>query len=312
MKIKQLVYGVASFIPGIDKLYQKIQKTGGTTDSRYCYSIWMRHLVMMEKNGYTTKPKVVAELGPGDSIGIGLMALLTGSSNLFTLDVVHFSSIEENLKVFDKLVVMLKRKDDIPGEGEYPKVKPYLDNYTFPHKILTKDRLIESLEPLRLKMIRNSIINHNSFDSVIKYKVPWLNDKVIAGNAIDYLISNSVLEHVNDLDVVYDAMFIWLKKGGVMAHQVDFKCHGTASEWNGHWMYSDFLWSLIRGRRVFLLNRSYLSMHVDYINKLGFKRLFVVPTMLKTDIEIKNLPDRFCQMTENDLTVSSAFVQCVK
>ena len=53
-------------------------------------------------------------------------------------------------------------------------------------------------------------------------------------------------------------------------------------------------------------------MHVDYINKLGFKRLFVVPTMLKTDIEIKNLPDRFCQMTENDLTVSSAFVQCVK
>jgi len=97
-----------------------------------------------------------------------------------------------------------------------------------------------------------------------------------------------------------------------MAHQVDFKCHGTASEWNGHWMYSDFLWSLIRGRRVFLLNRSYLSMHVDYINKLGFKRLFVVPTMLKTDIEIKNLPDRFCQMTENDLTVSSAFVQCVK
>ena len=312
MKIKQLIYGVASFIPGVDSLYQKFQSTGGTIDARYCYSIWMRHLIMMDLSNHDTNPSVVAELGPGDSIGIGIMALLTGSSRLIALDVVQFASIENNIRVFNELVEMLRGCEDIPGENEYPKVKPYLNDYKFPHKILTKNRMDFCLKHDRIKIIRDSIMNYESSNSVISYKAPWFDDNIITDNVVDYLISNSVLEHVNDLELVYKSMYIWLKKGGVMGHQVDFKCHGTASEWNGHWKYSDFLWSLIRGNRIFLLNRSYLSIHLNYINKYKFDNLKVLSTILPSNIQIEELQERFSKMTEKDLIVSSAFIQCIK
>lgn len=47
MKLKQLIYGVASFVPGVIRLCAK--GTGGTDSARYCYSVWLRHLVMAKK-----------------------------------------------------------------------------------------------------------------------------------------------------------------------------------------------------------------------------------------------------------------------
>jgi len=85
MKLRQLAYGIATFIPGIQSLRQK--GTGGTDTSRYCYTIWLRHLVMAKSNGLNFHPKVVAELGPGDSLGIGLAALISGSDKYFAFDV---------------------------------------------------------------------------------------------------------------------------------------------------------------------------------------------------------------------------------
>ena len=155
MKIIQLIYGIATFVPGVNQYLPK--KTGGTDSARYCYSVWLRHLVMAKSNGLNPYPKIVAELGPGDSLGIGLAALISGSEKYFAFDVVKHANTERNIKIFDELVTLFRNREAIPGDDEFPEVKPYLDEYHFPADILDESRLKDALEVSRIQKIRNSI-----------------------------------------------------------------------------------------------------------------------------------------------------------
>src|SRR5689334_17334685 len=83
---KRFLFNAATFIPGVSKLppvkrvfERRSLGTKGTDQARYCYSVWLRHLSLAAANGLDTDPKSVAELGPGDSIGIGIAAVLTGA-----------------------------------------------------------------------------------------------------------------------------------------------------------------------------------------------------------------------------------------
>ena len=96
--LTSIVKGTFKHIPGIKNILS--QRTGGTIESRYCYSIWMRHL--MHWNIYNDNvPEIVAELGPGDSLGTGLCSLLSGSKQLYALDVIKYWDNQRNLKIFE-------------------------------------------------------------------------------------------------------------------------------------------------------------------------------------------------------------------
>ena len=309
MKLKQLIFGIATFIPGN---WFRVKGTGGTDSARYCYSVWLRHLVTANNNGLNTAPRVVAELGPGDSLGIGLAALISGVEEYFAFDVVEHANIERNIEIFDELVTLFKNRVDIPGEDEFPKVKPYLETYKFPEDILTDNRLDQALENARLEKIRNSISNPGHKDSLIKYRVPWFDSSVVKRESIDLIYSQAVLEHVDDLSNTYKAMNLWLKPNGFISHQIDFKCHGTADEWNGHWSYPDFMWKLIRGKRPYLLNREPHSTHLKMLNEEGFKIICDKITKSKSNINRNSLARRFRWMSDDDMTTSGAFIQAVK
>ena len=81
--------------------------TGGTVSAQYCYSVYLRHLVIADQHGLANDPRTVVELGPGDSIGIGLMALLTGAEQYYAVDQVRHASSATNLLVFDELAKLL-------------------------------------------------------------------------------------------------------------------------------------------------------------------------------------------------------------
>ena len=71
MNIKQLLYGISTYLPSLSRFHSK--GTGGTNSARYCYTVWLRHFVIANKNGILlSTPKVIGELGPGDSIGIAI------------------------------------------------------------------------------------------------------------------------------------------------------------------------------------------------------------------------------------------------
>ena len=104
---------------------------------------------MAGNTGLNTCPATVAELGPGDSLGIGLAALLSGCGRYLALDIVESAAPDRTLAVCDELIDLFCDRAPIPGEDEFPRVKPYLTSYEWPGHLLDDGRLSRALENSR-------------------------------------------------------------------------------------------------------------------------------------------------------------------
>jgi hypothetical protein len=307
MKVRNIALGLASYVPG---LYRVLSKgTRGTDTARYCYSVWLRHLVMARRNGLSGSPRSVAELGPGDSLGIGLAALLSGAEAYYALDVVPYANLQRNLSIFEELVTLFANRTDIPAADEFPELKPRLESYEFPRGALADEVVNAALEAGRIERIKQSLADVNAMESMIRYVVPWSEARTPRRESIDLIYSQAVLEHVDDLRATYRALYSWLEPAGLMSHQIDFRCHGMADEWNGHWAYSDFQWKLIRGNRPYLLNREPHSTHLRLMDEVGFKVRCDLTVKTPSTIRRSDLAPRFKDLSHDDLTTSGAFIQ---
>lgn len=232
-RFRPILGGIKSLIPGLSSL----KGTGGTDSARYCYSVWLRHLAVTCKEGMSDYPHVIAELGPGDSIGIGLAGLIGGAQKYYALDVVRHANNEHNAKVLEELISLFKLREDIPNENEFPRIYPHLKSYKFSSNMLSEGHLKNCLREDRIQRIRNDLFNMSNTineKSSINYICPWFEPKIIKNETVDMIYSQAVLEHVNDLEFTYKSLFSWIKKGGYMSHQIDFKSHGITDQWNGH------------------------------------------------------------------------------
>jgi SAM-dependent methyltransferase len=313
VKIKPLLKGMISYFPLLNELVSK--GTGGTVSARYCYSVWLRHLTMAYENGLSTIPDVIAEIGPGDSLGIGLAALISGANKYYAFDVVEYADNKKNLEILEELTGLFKKREKIPDESEFPNVKPCLESYEFPNHILTEEHLSEALKEERIVSIRNALLctgetNENSIQ--VSYFAPWHDSNIIKEGSVDMIYSQAVMEHVDDLPYTVEVLYRWLKSGGFMSHVIDYKCHGTAKQWNGHWTYSDFVWNLLKGKRPYLLNRQPHSAYVDLIGQVGFEIVCEIKTKDESGIQRKDLAKKFENIFEDDLTTSCGFIQAVK
>ncbi len=308
LKAKALLSGLATYVPG----YDFMRATGGTDSARYCYSVWLRHLLRARAAGAVHAiPHTVAELGPGDSIGIGLAALLSGVEEYYALDVVRYSDLDSNLTIFDELVELFGRRTAIPDEQEFPHVRPTLAHYDFPHDLLDTAWLDTALGRERVADIRSSIARVGNGRSRIVYRAPWTDPSVIQEKAIDMIYSQAVLEHVEDASSVYEAMRRWLKPTGIMSHQIDYRCHGKADSWNGHWTYSDAAWKVVVGRRPYLLNRMPHSEHVRLLSSAGFVVTSAVPERAPSSLRRHQLAERFRSLSDDDLSTCGAYIVAV-
>jgi len=125
---------------------------------------------------------------------------------------------------------LFEQRTPIPHGDEFPEIKPRVDSHDFPSHILPEDWLRLALNGDRIARIRRSISDPNVEDAPIKYVVPWFGADVIQFASVDMILSQAVLEHVDDLSGAYRAMATWLKPDGFLSHQIDFRCHATASE----------------------------------------------------------------------------------
>src|SRR5688572_23203026 len=97
---KAVVKGAISFLPFSSHL--TCRHSGGTTSARYCYSVWLRHLIRCQEVKLSANLNCVGELGPGDSLGIGLAALLSGANVYYAFDAKAHSGTRNNLRVLDE------------------------------------------------------------------------------------------------------------------------------------------------------------------------------------------------------------------
>jgi hypothetical protein len=310
MKLRHLAVAAATYVPGFNGWYFK--SAGGATNgasARYCYCVWLRHLCAASKYVRQDFPATIAELGPGDSLGVGIAALLSGAQRYYAFDYMSYANNRRNLEIFDELVELFRQRAVIPDEAEFPLVVPRLDSYEFPRDVLTEKRLRASLEPRRVSRIRAALAGDDKVDPFIAYRVPWTNHDGMPVGSVDMILSQAVLEHVDQLEQAYAAMRAWIAPNGVMTHTIDYKSHGLADQWSGHWRYSDFQWKLLCGRKPYVINRQPHSVHLNMLQRNGFEVICSTAYSAIPQVQLDEVAPRFKQsLTTNDLGTAEAFI----
>lgn len=306
-KIRTLVVSTLKYSNLFSQLF--LGATSSTISSRCCYSVWMRHLLFLSRFNNCSIPRRIAELGPGDSLGVGLAALLSGVESYYALDVVKHWNNERNAQIFDELLELFKSKTRIPDNAEFPNVRPILDDHDFPSNILTNEVLKVALDVERITKIRDEILMPECKDNLyIRCEVPWINKDVIQPDSVDFIISQAVLQSVQDIDGAYSAMRAWLKPGGFMSHTIDYRSLGFSKSWNGHWTYSDCEWKIIQGGRKYTINREPHSTHLRLHNKNYFKILHIIANAQSNLLKVKDLAKRFKHLSDADLNTSGSYI----
>ena len=310
MTLRPLAHGLATFVPGTKSL--RAEPTGGTDSARYCYTVWLRHAVMAKRNGLDPHPTVVAEFGPGDSLGIGLAAMISGCETYFAFDAVQHACTERNLRIYDDLVGLFRERAPLPGDDEYLSVKPRLECYDFPSGVYSDDHLCRTLDDSRIENIRSAICDPGRADSPISYKAPWYDSAILREGVCrhDLLPGGPGACRGSRGNLCGDACVAETGRPPVARHrlQVSRRCRRVERPW----AYSDVMWTLIKGRRPYLVNRQPHSVHIRIMQDLGFEVVCDETSRSESTLSCSDLAPRFATMSDDDLVTSDAFIQCVK
>ena len=133
----------------------------------------------------------VLELGPGDNAGVGLLFLANGAQTVSLVD--RFYSKRNNdqqLKIYQEL------------ERSYPAIKKLFENG-------------KTNDPDTLPQLKRFYGREASAERFL------LNSK-----SYDFIVSRSVLEHIDKPTLVLKKMYNALRPGGALIHKVDLRDHG--------------------------------------------------------------------------------------
>lgn len=310
--VRPYCMGLLSWLPGA-VISGELPRPEGFDKARYAYSVWLRHLILASPN-LVSFPKAIIELGPGDSFGVGLAALISGANTIYALDSERFiHDNQDTVRTFDNLVRLFSEQAKIPDVHEFPEMKPLLESCRFPSSILTEQHLAASSEPTRLQSIRNSLLNENvsSMDKTINYFTPEDAAPPIGLNSVDMVISQAVMEHVDDIMKIYGELYSWLKPGGLMSHMIDFRGHSITKDWNGHWRYSESQWKIIEGKRYKFLNREPYSKHFKAIRESGFSIVNTITYQLEESVSSPQ-HYKYGELSHGDTITMGALIQAIK
>jgi hypothetical protein len=272
--------------------------------------VWFRHLLAAAKAGAAVRLERVVELGPGDSLGVSIAALLSGAAQCTSLDVVAHNDPEHDLMVFGQLVELFRQRASLPPDEEFPLMLPHGTASAFPRDLAPDGAVDAALAAPRLEAIRAAIPRRDlAADLPLRYLCPWSEDVVPAGS-IDYVISQGVLQDMDHepgrdtLTRAFVSMARWLRPGGTMSHQVDLSAPiGTA--WNDHWAIGDTRWRLTRGRRPYYLNRVPLSEYLRLCRAHGFDVLGVTREPAPPGRSREEVAPAFRHLPDEDFATSA-------
>ncbi len=286
---------------------------GATGNARYCYGVWMRHLTYLARFNGGTVPAKVTEIGPGDSIGVGLAALLSGSESYFALEVIKYWNSERNLRILNELIELFQNKEKIPGNDEFPLLQPIPDNYAFPSQIITDTILERTLNTKRIQMIREELMNPDVEKNVlIRCKVPWYDKAIIEPESQDFIFSHVVIQHIDDINNTFFNMNYWLKPGGYVSHLIDYKSLGFTTRWNGHWTFSDWEWRILVGGRKFSQNKLPHSAYIQLFEAYNFKILFLTINKKENTLTKNMLAKKYRMLSQDDLCTCESYIVAQK
>ena len=105
---RKIIRAIISYIP-ILKL--KLRKEGtGPVDGKYYHNIYTSHIQALKRNGF--KPGgVMAEFGPGDTLGVGICAILDNFDFYYAFDRIKHADSDKNMKVLGEIKTLYNKND---------------------------------------------------------------------------------------------------------------------------------------------------------------------------------------------------------
>lgn len=313
MWLRHGLVGALTYVPGFNYILDKRKrrmKARNRGDAKKSAPLalenWFRFINGLYNAGMPVSPLTnVAELGPGDSFGLGFAALLGGAKTYVGLDTIKYAESTKNLALFDEMVDVIA--NDFRGCDLKWLDEEYHSQLDVFKKVVSNAQIVQQ--------IRQAIpvaIDGNGHSDTIRYIAPWEPSCNDFASSIDLVVSNAVLEHVNDLEGTYSRLAVLLKPGGWMSHLIDFSSHGLATEWNGHWRLGNFAWKLVSGRRPFLINRQPYSVHEKLIRQNRFEIASCVRRESTSSLLRSQLSPEWRSINDEDLICHTAIVYARK
>ncbi|MFQ6102732.1 MAG: methyltransferase domain-containing protein [Candidatus Glassbacteria bacterium] len=236
-------------------LYIKLQSSIGRRKAYYSSDYYLNIAARYEKN-IPIRNKTILEIGPGNEIAVAILMVLLGAREVYLVDKIsgnpfasHGSSNDEEYA--EKYLRIFQQSEQF--HDREPAV-------SLPGDILAKIHQIDSF-----------------------FTAPEL-PELMRDVKADCIVSNFVLEHINDLETVFINMNRILRDDGVIYHQVDLSDHtyhvftkykSTIPLFTDnillHLEYSDSTWSLLDDHKCIPMNRRTLPCYLDLCDKYGFR-----------------------------------------
>jgi hypothetical protein len=309
--------GLATYVPFAYRTFGQRQMSESVT-ADYCYHVWLKHLVLANSVTAMGVPGSVLEIGPGDCLGAGIAALLSGADSYTGVDARPFARTSaavaaHNLAVAKSLTEKLRKRSDARAMG-WPDFRSQLDETGFPSRLLDDAQLARSLDGSRLAEIMKSIRSFaaGGGDRRISYHAPLQNSSDVAPASVDFIFSHAVLPHIADLKSVMARAYEWLRQNGVMSHQFGQDSCGITATWDGHRAFSERTWRVIVGARPFLLNRFPVSSILQIIDGAGFRVLKVERNYREPTLSRRDLSPAWRDQPDEELRTVGAMIHAMK
>jgi hypothetical protein len=276
----------------------------GWASGQFRAGVWMKHLWHLRKNGLQKMPTTVVELGPRQSLGVGLAALLSGANEYYGLDSARICNLSASENLLDEMMLLFRGPagQQIKGWSAY--------GPEFPHHILTPPLLDIALSAGRIRDIASAFSDDSSI--TIRYIAAWKYQSIEPSSA-DLVLSHDVMQYMNDLVRAYATMYDWLEPSGMISHQINFSgLQFVRKEWNSHWSRGERTWRMIVDKRAGAISRLPFSARVSAMRNAGFD---VVCAIIETDhsgIPREALVSRWAGLSDTDLHARGGFIQARK
>jgi len=316
-RVVALVRGAAKSLPLLPSVYRRLRPPPSqiiSSTASYCYGVWAKHLSSAHDSTGCPVPDVVLEMGPGVSLALGVAALLSGAKKYIGADAVPLLSPGATANAASQLVQMFQARAKVTFEG-WPDFSGLLDERGFPSSAIPEETLSESLEIARVASILDAANLAPSgvppAEELLSYIAPFFRSSV-QPNSVDFALSHSVLEHVDNLASTLSTLFLWLKPGGLMSHQVDFRSHNITRSWDGHRAYNSVAWKVVLKGRRYPVNRFPCSLVIAEIEKAGFQVIKALRNRTPPTLRRSELCREWRNVSDEDIETESLFIQARK
>ncbi len=223
--------------------------------------------------------KVAVELGSGDDISLPFSFALLGASRAYATDIPPIDDISLPNAMRDKVISVTEQ--------------------AIPRQVLIQPDRAEKLVEKRSGLCAEAL------------------ESAFSPESVDFIVSTSTLEHVDDPELAASQMFRTLRRGGRMVHAIALGNHFCGSgkqDRLGHLYYSDRFWNLMFSQRVGH-NRLRWFEWESVLTDAGFD-IAGCDIAIASSAEIAlcrpYLAARFATMSDEQLGPSYAVVSCVK